>query len=54
MKSSPFVLVGYVGYKLGFRGTKGGMALYHIGYVDVGNTPILPSTIGVTNCDQVV
>jgi hypothetical protein len=42
------------GYKLGSKGTKGGMTLYHIGYVEISNILILPGTIGVTGCDQVV
>ncbi len=53
-ESNPFVLVGYARYKLGSKGTKGGMTLYHIGYVEVGNILVLPSTIGVIGCDQVV
>jgi len=34
--SNPFVPIGYVGYKLRFKGIKGGMTLYHIGYVEIG------------------
>jgi hypothetical protein len=30
------------------------MTLYHIGYVEKGNIPILPNTINVIGCDQVV
>ncbi len=30
------------------------MTLYHIGYVEVHNILVFPSTIGVTSCDQVV
>ncbi len=45
------VLVGYVGYKLGFKGTKRGMTLYHIRYVEVGNTLVLSGTIGLIGCD---
>jgi hypothetical protein len=45
---------GYVGYKLKSKGTKGGMTLYHIGYVEVNNKLVLPEIIGVTICDQVV
>jgi hypothetical protein len=52
--TNPFVLVGYVGYKLGSKGTKKGMTLYHIGYVEVSNILVLLSTIGVTGCNQVV
>jgi hypothetical protein len=42
--------VKYVGYKLGFRGTKGGMTLFHIRYVKVGKTLVLLGIIDVTNC----
>jgi hypothetical protein len=35
----------------GSKGTKGGMTVYHIGYVEVGNIPVLPSIIGVTSCE---
>jgi hypothetical protein len=31
---------------------KGGMTLYHIGYVDVGKTLYLPSIVGVIGCDR--
>jgi hypothetical protein len=51
---SHFVLIRYDGYKLKSKGTKGGMTLHHIGYVEVGSTLVLPSTISVTSCDQVV
>jgi hypothetical protein len=30
------------------------MTLYHIGYVEIGNMLVLPSTIDVIGCDQVV
>jgi hypothetical protein len=53
-ESSPFVSIGYVGYKLGSKGTKGGMTLYDIGYVEVGSILVLLGTIGVIGCDQVV
>jgi hypothetical protein len=36
------------------KGTKGGMTLYHIRYVEVGSILVLPGTIGVIGCDQVV
>jgi hypothetical protein len=49
-----FVLVGFVQYKLGSKGTKGGMTLYHIGYVEIGSILVLLGTIGVTSCDHVV
>jgi hypothetical protein len=52
--SNPFVPVGYARYKLGSKGTKGGMTLYHIRYVEVGNISILHGTIGEIGCDQVV
>ncbi len=51
---SPFVLVRYDGYKLGSKGMKGGMTLYHIGYVEVGNILVLLGVISVTSCDHVV
>ncbi len=47
------VPLGYVGYKLGFRGTKGGMTLYHIVYVKIGKTLFLPNIISIRNCHQV-
>jgi hypothetical protein len=49
-----FVLVGYVGYKLGPKCIKGGMTLYHIGYVEVGNILVLSDTIGLIGYDHVV
>jgi hypothetical protein len=51
---SPFVPIRYVKYKLGSKGTKGGMTLYHIGYVEVGSILVLVGTICVTSCDQIV
>jgi len=51
--SNPFLLVGYVGYRL-YKSTKGDMTLYHIRYVEVGNMLVLLGMIGVTSCDQVV
>jgi hypothetical protein len=53
-ESSPFVLIGYDGYKLRSKDTKRGMTLYHIGYVEVGSILVLPGTIGVIGCDQIV
>jgi hypothetical protein len=53
-ESSPFVPIGYARYKLGFKGIKGGMTLYHIGYVEIGNILVLPGTTSVIGYDQVV
>jgi hypothetical protein len=53
-ESSPFVLIGYARYKQGSKGTKGGMTLYHIGYVEITSILVLLSTICVIGCDQVV
>jgi hypothetical protein len=36
--SNPFVPIGYDKYKLRSKVCKGGMTLYHIGYIDVGKT----------------
>jgi hypothetical protein len=43
-----FVLGIQVGYKLESKGTQGGMTLYHIEYVEVGNILVLLGVIGVT------
>jgi len=48
--SNHLILVGYVEYRVGFRGIYGGMTLYHIGYVRCRKTPVECGTNGVT-CD---
>jgi hypothetical protein len=48
------VPIGYVGYKLKSKGTKGAITLYHIGYVEIGSILVLPDTIGVIGWDQIV
>ncbi len=53
-KINPFVPIEYVGYILGSRDIKRGMTLYHIGYVKVSKTLVVPNTIGVIGCGQVV